>query len=288
MKNEIVCPSVPNTSVRINLGEKPSKSYSFCPLHLHNEFELIHTKCGMMFFYINGKKHVLKGGDIIIVNSRVAHKTETFPGTMNIMIQFGTDPNIGETGQYHMSKYLSRFVNYGGTDSFVMREGEKITDDMLTHIKNIEREYIQKNKSYDVFIKSSVYAMLGILYRNGIITNPDSLFDTKNIQKILPVLEFIDNHYNEPLTLTDMSDVLNVNESYFCRMFKKITNATAVQYLNFVRVCKAERLLLSGEKSISEISFETGFSSLSYFNRTFKKFKSCTPTDYKKIKYAQV
>lgn len=288
MKDEIIFPSVPNTSIRINLGSKPSNGHFSCPLHIHNEFELIYVKCGMMYFYVNGNKHVIKKGDIIIVNSRAAHKTKTFPGTINTMLQFGTDPNVEEKNHNQISKYLSRFVNYGSIDSFVMRDGENITKEVLYHINNIITEYKAKQNSYDIFIKSSIYAILGILYRNNIITNPESLFDTKNVQKILPVLEYIDKHYNEQITLGDLSEILSVSESYFCRMFKKIANATALQYLNFVRICKAERLLLSGEKSISEISYETGFSSLSYFNRTFKKFKSCTPKDYKKIKYAQV
>ena len=108
--------------------------------------------------------------------------------------------------------------------------------------------------------------------------------DTKII-KIMPVLEYIDKHYSEALTLPELSKILNINEYYFCRLFKKMVNTSFVQYLNFVRVCKAEKMLLSTDKSISEISYETGFSSVSYFNRTFKKYKLSTPGNYRKIKY---
>ena len=127
--------------------------------------------------------------------------------------------------------------------------------------------------------------IFGILYRNSIIPNPDEFFEKKDIDKILPALDYIDMHYNEPISLTSLSEILRINESYFCRLFKKTVNTTFVQYLNFVRVCKAERLLLTSSKNISEISFETGFSSMSYFNTIFKKYKFCSPTHYRKIKY---
>lgn len=57
---------------------------------------------------------------------------------------------------------------------------------------------------------------------------------------------------------------------------------TFTEYLNFVRICKAEHMLRSGS-SISDAAYVVGFSSLSYFNRVFKKYKFCSPSDYKKI-----
>ena len=59
---------------------------------------------------------------------------------------------------------------------------------------------------------------------------------------------------------------------------------TVTEYLNFVRICKAEKLLSSSEKSILEISEAVGFSSISYFNRVFKRVRSSSPGSYRKLK----
>ena len=81
--------------------------------------------------------------------------------------------------------------------------------------------------------------------------------------------------------------MLNFDPSYFCRIFKQATGATFTEYINFVRVCKAERMLARSDVSILDISEAVGFSSVSYFNRIFKKYKSCSPRFYRGAKYGE-
>ena len=78
-----------------------------------------------------------------------------------------------------------------------------------------------------------------------------------------------------------------MNRHYFCRLFKKATNTTPTEYINFVRIWKAENLLITTDDSVLEISMAVGFSSVSYFNRTFKRLKNTTPTAYRHILYAK-
>ena len=77
----------------------------------------------------------------------------------------------------------------------------------------------------------------------------------------------------------------NLNPSYFCRIFKRASGSGFIDYLNFVRICKSEKLLAAGTKSILDVSYDVGFSSVSYFNRIFKKYKNCTPTEYRRAQY---
>jgi len=98
----------------------------------------------------------------------------------------------------------------------------------------------------------------------------------------LPVIEIIDSSYNETLNLENLSKILHLNKDYFCRLFKKTTGASVVEYINFVRICKAEELLKSN-MNITDIAHATGFSSLSYFNRIFNKYKGYSPTYFRKF-----
>ena len=281
MYNEIINPTLPNSSVHLSGTARPAKSNKEVALHMHNEFEILSVFNGETEFHLNGKDYHLKTGDIIFVNSRVAHSTSIYKGTSAFFIQFSSDIHSGDNTPY-TGKYLSRFINHEN-DAYVFKSGTPLNEEINRCIHNVFDEHIKQDKSYDVFIKAYVYKILAVLYRSGIIKDPENVFSMRNIKKVLPALEYIETHYQEEITLADLCKLLNINEFYFCRLFKLATNTTFVQYLNFVRVCKAEKLLISSDKSISEISFEVGFSSVSYFNRIFKKYKFCAPSLFKKI-----
>lgn len=278
---EIINPTLPNSSVHLSGAARPAKSDKEVALHMHNEFEILSVFNGQTEFYLNGKEYRLTTGDIIFVNSRVAHSTGIHKGTSTFHIQFSSDIHSGDNTLY-TGKYLSRFINHEN-DAVVFKSGTPLNAELNRCIHNVFDEHIRQDKSYDVFIKAYVYKILALLYRNGIIKDPENVFSMRTISKVLPALEYIESHYQDEITLADLCSLLNINEFYFCRLFKQATNTTFIQYLNFVRVCKAERLLISGDKSISEISYEVGFSSVSYFNRIFKKYKFCTPSLFKKI-----
>ena len=167
----------------------------------------------------------------------------------------------------------------------VFKKGTPENDALTEYMRLIFTESTLQANGYESFIKSGIHSILGFLYRNNILLNADTYFNFKYVDKVLPALSYIDSNYAEQLTLEQISEHLNFNTYYFCRLFKKATNSTFTEYLNFVRVCKSEKLLTSSSMSVSDISLDVGFSSVSYFNRVFKRFKGCSPNEYKKIKY---
>ena len=205
-------------------------------------------------------------------------------GTQNILLQFRIPSNpAGESAV----RYLKRFMSTNETAAYVFKAGTPEANELISYILNMYKEYTDKGNAYEYYMMSYLQSIIARLHRSNILMDANTVFDNKSIEKIYPALEYIDKNYNENVSLDELSALLNLNQYYFCRLFKKATNTTFVEYLNFVRVCKAEKLILKSDKSISEISYEVGFASLSYFNRTFKKYKSCSPTEYKKIGLAE-
>ena len=129
--------------------------------------------------------------------------------------------------------------------------------------------------------------LLGTLYRNGILDNIGEGYNRDALRKIWTIIDYIDKNYNNVITLEKLSSELNMNKEYFCRVFRRATGITPTEYINFVRVWKAENLLTTTQSSIIEISLEVGFSSVSYFNRVFKKYRGTTPSAYRGIVYAK-
>ena len=86
-----------------------------------------------------------------------------------------------------------------------------------------------------------------------------------------------------PLTLEEISGSVNMSPKYFCRFFHEMTHRTPIDYLNYYRIERACYQLITTNLSITEIAYASGFNDLSYFIKTFKKYKGTTPKKYLKI-----
>ena len=86
----------------------------------------------------------------------------------------------------------------------------------------------------------------------------------------------------EEIKLEQVARIANMNETAFCRFFKKATGKTLLQYTNDLRIGHACNLLISSKLTISEIAYEVGFNNLAHFNRSFLKRKSVSPRVFRK------
>lgn len=103
-------------------------------------------------------------------------------------------------------------------------------------------------------------------------------------ERMLSINEYVYKHFKEPISITDIARVASMTETSFCRYFKNRTLKTFVRFLNEVRISYASRLLNNDNCSITDACFESGFNSLSYFNRQFKAIMRMSPLQYKKWK----
>jgi AraC-like DNA-binding protein len=107
----------------------------------------------------------------------------------------------------------------------------------------------------------------------------------KSEVRINKVCLFIQNNYQNKIYLKEVADIIYLTESNFCKFFKKATGKTYSDYLNEIRINEACRLLIQSDKTVSQISFECGFETLSYFNRVFLTKKGITPSFYRKTNF---
>lgn len=92
---------------------------------------------------------------------------------------------------------------------------------------------------------------------------------------------FIAAHQADELALTDVARAVNMSEFYFCKVFKRETGLTFIDYLSRVRVETLKQLLLNPHKRVSEAAYEAGFQSLSQFNRVFRRIAGEAPSSYR-------
>ncbi|HIW22235.1 MAG TPA: AraC family transcriptional regulator [Candidatus Dorea intestinavium] len=141
---------------------------------------------------------------------------------------------------------------------------------------------ISKKEGYEMVVEGLLYQLFGTIFTEHYY---EPLRDTepkhhKRLLQLKTALEYIENSYQKAISLNDMAASVNMSPKYFCRFFHDMTNHTPVEYLNSYRIERASYQLLTTDQSITEIAYNNGFNDLSYFIKTFKKYKGITPKQY--------
>ena len=277
---ENVHSNIPSLNIYASEDIHRRKSGILSTPHYHDEIELLIIYDGTIEITVNGKDYYASEGDVVYVASGVPHSTRTDEyGVVYGLLQFRDgdfiDPKTRKIIKYSMK------LHFLSEAPIRILKSPSIKDEF----DSITREQGEKQRAYETMIRSSILRIIAILSREGALSFNEEAYLSSAGQKILPALAYINENYREDISLEEISARLGFNESYFCRIFKQAIGATFTEYLNFVRVCKAEKLLAQGSMSILDISSEVGFTSVSYFNRIFKKYRSCSPGYYRALKY---
>lgn len=161
-----------------------------------------------------------------------------------------------------------------------------IYDDVYQILVQMRNEYFNNNEYYELTIFSQLITMLVKFGYNRI--NTTNLFPNvrlykqrEYILKFNNLLDYIDTHYTEDLSLEIIADTIGFSKFHFSRLFKQYTSFTFCDYLCYRRIKAAEDLLINPDLSITEVALQSGFPSISTFNRIFKQQKGCTPSEYR-------
>ncbi|MEK3777388.1 AraC family transcriptional regulator [Paenibacillus sp. FSL K6-4396] len=102
-------------------------------------------------------------------------------------------------------------------------------------------------------------------------------------ERLKPVLDYIEQHYAEEITLPTLAGLICVTPEYFCHLFKKTTGIRPISYVNQVRVNKSKELLLDNvQRGMEDIARQVGFESTSYYGAIFKKLERITPGSFRR------
>ncbi len=109
----------------------------------------------------------------------------------------------------------------------------------------------------------------------------EQAYNQRQQDRIQQIYQFIDQHYQRRIEVGEVADLANLTPAAFCRYFREMTRMTFTEYVNQYRVAQAKKGLLQ-DQSVTEACFESGFESLSYFNRVFRRVTGQNPLAFKK------
>lgn len=149
-------------------------------------------------------------------------------------------------------------------------------------LKELEAAYFQTHvmtrSQYDSILRLvTIFAQHLSALSNQIMVQKS----TEEAPVITRARAFIAEHQAEELSLVQVAKAVNTSSYYFCKVFKKSTGITFVEYLSRVRTERVKQLLVNPHTRVSEAAFEAGFQSLSQFNRVFRRIVGESPSDYR-------
>ena len=133
----------------------------------------------------------------------------------------------------------------------------------------------------DILLQSLILKLIYILSENSasVIKSTPKRNNRKTIER---TLEYINNNLSDDLTLEELANAANYNTIYFHKLFKASTGKTLHEYIEAQRIKKSINLLISTDMTLTQIAYECGFSSQSYFSYAFKRRMGTSPRDYAK------
>lgn len=154
----------------------------------------------------------------------------------------------------------------------------KLTDSVQDLIKALA----DKGEAYELFTISSLLQFFACIKEEHYyeIEHPANKKVNKRTDQLKAVLEYIEKSYSNPISLSDLAGCAQMSDKYFCRVFKEMTHKTVMDYLNHYRIERACHQLSRFQHSLLEVCYNCGFNDLSYFIKTFKKYKGITPKQY--------
>ena len=163
----------------------------------------------------------------------------------------------------------------------------RIYDDIYNILLQIRSEYFNENKFAELSIQALLLNLFVKLGENR--SREKDLFSKSRpgkqheyVQRFNAALEYIDTNYMEDISLDYLADQVGFSKFHFSRLFKEYTDYNFSDYLCIRRIKAAETLLEDPDYSITEVALNSGFASISTFNRIFKQKKGITPSEYRK------
>lgn len=248
--------------------------------HFHNCYELLYLVSGSRLVSISEKTYTLNAGDMLIVEPYVKHMLTSAPNNAayaRYLMSISPDSfnNIltnAETRQLfaNMKTQIMHFNNSSKIECFMKEICSKFSSG-----EHLARKLANLQTILMIYECSGLCSSVTDIELNG---------DSRPNNDIINALNYINEHFSEPLTLEILCDRLHTSKSSFYRQFTKTVGIPPMHYVTQKRIIMAHNYLLSNPKaSIAEIAEKTGFSTASSMTRFIKEIYGKTPTEIRKL-----
>lgn len=248
--------------------------------HWHDDVEFIAVLSGHMKYNIDGHVVMLEAGDGIFVNSRHLHYGFSEDYTECEFICILLHPLLLCTAKFVEEHYISPLISNTAFACCILHQNIAWENEVLTAICQMYDH--RSDHTFVLHIQSLFYRIWALLFEHAPSDTAPPDNHSHQLSTLKDMIGFLQNHYQEKVTLENIAAAGRVCKSNCCSLFQKYLNQTPISYLTDLRLNKSIELMHQTDMSMTEISYAVGFSGASYYTETFGKRFGCTPTQYRR------
>lgn len=260
------------------------------PVHTHSYYELVCVKGGVAELRLASNERLkMNDGDIAIVAPEVAHTMHYPAQTVEKISQY----LIKFSPQFLYPLYpLNSDIQYLlqplqlTSPYLIVRNGSPEYGELHSLVMQVIDLYGKRKDKCEIPLRAYFLLIYDYFIRNIMSDANRSPIQTEtektNADMIGFVIDYIDKHFGEAVSMQQLAKRCNVNYSYFSVLFQKYTNQSFRDYLIHIRIEKAQEMLLHTSKSVTAVAIDCGFDNISHFIKKFRELTGMTPKVFRK------
>jgi AraC-like DNA-binding protein len=256
--------------------------------HIHNEFEIFIVLKGSGIAKIKNKSYSIKEGDIFLINSGEVHSYMRDPLYTLDVEDTGDVPLFlfVQISNHCLREYFPQ-IRTTVFNSCNLRDylSDEEANSMINLLVQSAKIYFMEDPLYQLNVLSNIAKVLVSCYKevpHEIISEAQKTNLKQKNLRVERIISYIDANFETQIRLQDLAEQENLSPTHFSHLFTSLFGVTFQNYVNIKRMEQCIRLMPNKEKTLLEISYESGFSDPKYMNRMFIKHFGYTPKEYRK------
>lgn len=290
MKKKVAC-SVKEDKSQIFLYETPGfsayikknvypENMPFCVTdHWHDEVEFVYVSSGSIQYKVEGQTLILHEGQGLFINSRKLHVALA---DRNVPCEF-------ICAIFHpMLLCASKFIDQTFVEPIIHNDNlkyliiENDSDWGKCALDIIEKMYeLSLEERGHLLIEALFLQLWDYIYKHTVIPEAPQIKPNHHLSTLKDMISYIQQNFQEKISLEDISASGAVGKTMCTNLFNTYVNKTPIEFLRDYRIQQSIVLLKTTDYSVTEICYETGFSSASYYGECFRKVVGCSPLEYR-------
>ncbi|RAV10583.1 AraC family transcriptional regulator [Paenibacillus contaminans] len=251
--------------------------------HHHKEVEILVIAEGVLHVFVEDEQYMLRAGELVLIGANQLHRDRSYAeeGTMRYFVLQFDIHDYFEQSTMPYYRFLSETDYPWSKLNYIFGNNDTARESIVDSVKQIYDESQTKREGYEIAVSLLIKKIVLTLLRSDNRHFPHHR-ENNDLLRLRPVLDYIEQNVCGKIQVEEASRIVNMSYYYFVKYFKKVLGMSFLEYVNYKKIKRAERILLTNEVNVAQVGEEVGMPNMAHFYKMFRKYNDCSPHDYRK------